>query len=135
VSIQAVNADAVYGAGHALGVLRVTLEAEKRKIMLANKREAELLLRLACTDRISEAMNRAGLKKGAPGCFIAFSKDSEALRRFSEQVASEFEVDDSVLEPGREKKAHLAGILDMNAKFYDSEFLQYLLEKAAILVK
>jgi tRNA threonylcarbamoyladenosine modification (KEOPS) complex Cgi121 subunit/molybdopterin converting factor small subunit len=135
VSIQAVNAGAVYGADHMLGVLRVVLEAEKRRITLANKRETELLLRLACTDRISEGMKRAGLKKGALGCFIAFSKDSKALRRFSEQIRSEFKVDDSVFEPGREKRACLAGLLGMNAKFGDSEFLQYLLERAAILVK
>jgi molybdopterin converting factor small subunit len=65
VSIQAVNADAVYGTDHLLGVLRMTLEAEKRKIMIANKREIELLMRLACTDQISEAMMRAGLKNNA----------------------------------------------------------------------
>jgi tRNA threonylcarbamoyladenosine modification (KEOPS) complex Cgi121 subunit len=135
VSMQAVNASAVYGAGHVLGVHRVTLEAEKRKIMLANKRETELLLRLACTGQISEAMNRAGLKKDAPGCFVAFSEDSVALRRFSDQISKEFKVDDSVFEPGREKKARLAGVLGMNTKFDDCEFLQYLLERAAILVK
>lgn len=135
VSIQAVNAAAVYGADHALGVLRVTLEAEKRKIMLANKRETELLQRLACTGQISEAIKRAGLKKGSPGCFVAFSKDSRALQQFSDQISSEFKVDDSVLEPSAEKRTRLAGLLGMNTKFDDYEFLQYLLERAAILVK
>jgi tRNA threonylcarbamoyladenosine modification (KEOPS) complex Cgi121 subunit/molybdopterin converting factor small subunit len=135
VSIQAVDAGAVYGADHLLGVLRVVLEAEKRGIMLANKRETELLLRLACTDQISEAMKRASLKNAAPGCFIAFSKDSKALRSFSEQIRSEFKVDDSVLQPSREKRTRLVGMLGMNAKFDDGEFLQYLLERAAILVK
>lgn len=134
-SIQAVNADAVFGTGHALGVLKVTLEAEKRGIMLANKRETELLLRLACTDQISEALRRTGLREDAPGCFVAFSKDSEALRRFSDQIGSEFKVDDQVIEPSRKKRTHLAGMLGINAKFDDGEFLQYLLERAAILVK
>lgn len=135
VSMQAVDAGAVYGADHLLGVLRVVLEAEKRGIMLANKRETELLLRLACTDQISEAMKRAGLKKGAPGCFVAFSKDSEVLRHFSDQIRSEFKVGDSVLQPGREKRLRLASTLGINADFDDNEFLQYLLERAAILVK
>jgi hypothetical protein len=80
-------------------------------------------------------MKRAGLKNEAPGCFIAFSKDSKALRSFSEQIRGEFKVDDSVLQPGREKRTRLAGMLGMNAKFDDKEFLQYLLERAAILVK
>lgn len=135
VSIQAASADAVYGVDHALGVLRMALEAEKRKIMLANKRETELLMRLACTGQISEAIKRAGLKQGAPGCFIAFSKDSGALRRFSDQVKAEFKEDDSVLVPSREKRTRLASLLGVSIKFGDGEFLLYLLERAAILVK
>jgi len=135
VSIQAVNADAVYGTDHLLGVLRMTLEAEKRKIMIANKREIELLLRLACTDQISEAMMRAGLKNNTTGCFIALSEDGEALRRFSDKIKSEFEVDDSLLKPNNRKKAMRVSVLGLKAKFDDYKFLQYLLERAAILVK
>ncbi len=135
VSIQAVNADSVYGVEHVIGSLRITLEAEKRKIMIANRREAELLLRLACTDQISEALNRAGLKKGSAGCIIAFSQDKEALHKFSDKTKGEFEVDASMLEPTKQKKARLARLLGLKAKFGDTEFLQYLLERAAILVK
>jgi tRNA threonylcarbamoyladenosine modification (KEOPS) complex Cgi121 subunit len=135
VSIQAASGEAVYGIDHALGVLRITLEAEKRGIMVANRREAELLLRLAYTGQISEAIKRAGLRQGAAGCLIAFSNDAPALQRFSEQARSEFEVDDSVLAQSKEKKSKLAGNFEAAAKFDDSEFLQYLLEKAAILVK
>ena len=135
VSIQAASADSIYGADHALGVLRITLEAEKRGIMLANRRETELLMRLAFTGQISEAIKRAGLKQSAPGCFIAFSKDREALRRFSDHVRNKFEADDSVLAPSREKRARLARLLGANIKFDGGEFLKYLLERAAILVK
>ncbi|AFU59006.1 hypothetical protein Ngar_c20750 [Candidatus Nitrososphaera gargensis Ga9.2] len=135
VSIQAVNADAVYGIDHLLGVLRVTLEAEKRKVMLANRRETELLLRLARTDQISDAMKKAGLKNGSAGCLIAISQENEELRHFSESIKNRFEVDDSVLEPSRQKRDLLTGMLELKAKFDDHEFLQYLLERAAILVK
>ncbi|MEW6605512.1 MAG: KEOPS complex subunit Cgi121 [Thermoproteota archaeon] len=135
ISIQAVNADSVYGVDHVMGVLLVTLEAEKRKIMIANRRETELLLRLAFTDQISEAMIRAGLKKGSAGCFIALSKNDEALKRFSHRIKGEFEVDASVLEPTKQKKARITGLLGIKIKFDDSEFLKYLLERAAILVK
>lgn len=133
--IQAVNADAVYGTDHLLGILRVTLEAEKRKVMLANRRETELLLRLGCTGQISEAMKRVGLKSNAAGCFVALSQDRKELRRFSDRIKGQFEVHDSVLEPSKQKKTMLAGVLGLKAKFDDSEFLQHLLERAAILVK
>jgi tRNA threonylcarbamoyladenosine modification (KEOPS) complex Cgi121 subunit/molybdopterin converting factor small subunit len=134
-SIQAVDAGAVYGAEHALGVLRMALEAEKRRVMIADKRETELLLRLACTGQIAEAIKRAGLKKDAAGCFIAFSESGEALRQFSDRIRNEFEADDSVLNPAKEKKARLAAMLGIKTKFDDGEFLKYLLERAAILTK
>lgn len=135
VSIQAVNAEAVYGTDHLLGIIRMTLEAEKRKIMLANKREIELLLRLACTHQISDAMMRAGLKKNAAGCFVALSQDGEELRRFSQKIKSEFEVDNWILKANKQRKAMQASVLGLKAKFDDYKFLQYLLERAAILVK
>jgi tRNA threonylcarbamoyladenosine modification (KEOPS) complex Cgi121 subunit/molybdopterin converting factor small subunit len=135
VSIQAVNADAVYGTDHLLGIMRMTLEAEKRKIMLANKREIELLLRLAFTNQISDAMKRAGLKKNTAGCFVALSRDREKLHRFSEKIKSEFEVDDWILKANIQKKIMQANLLGLTAKFDDYRFLQYLLERAAILAK
>lgn len=135
VSIQGLDADAVYGTDHVLGILRMTLEADKRKIMIANKRETELLLRVACTDQISEALNRAGLKRNKAGCLIAFSQNDEALRRFSDKIKNESRVDDSVLEPDMKKKTRLVDLLGIKARFDDGEFLQYLMERAAILVK
>lgn len=138
VSIQAANADAVYGTDHVLGVLQITLEAEKRGIMLANRREAEFLLRLACTDQISEAIKRAGLKKDASGCFIAFSQDGTAVRRFEDYATKNFELDDSLLHPTKHKRARLSELLSITTdddRFSESQFLQYLLERAAILVK
>jgi tRNA threonylcarbamoyladenosine modification (KEOPS) complex Cgi121 subunit len=95
----------------------------------------ELLLRLACTGQIAEAIKRAGLKKDAAGCFIAFSENGEALRQFSDRIRNEFEADNSVLNPTKEKKARLANMLGVKTKFDDGEFLKYLLERAAILTK
>lgn len=135
VSIQLVNASAVFGMDHLIGVLRLTLEAEKRKIMLANRPETELLARLACTGHISEAMKWAGLKKDEAGCFVAFSVDCKALDQFVEQVKREFETDDSVLDSSIKKRLRLASMLDMDANLDDYEFIHHLLERAAILVK
>ena len=135
VSIQAVNAHAVYGEEHVLGVLRIALEAEKRKIMLTNRCEVELLIRLTGTNQISESIRRAGLKKNAAGCFIAFSQDSGSLDQFESQIKSEFDLNDSVLKPSEDKRVWLASMLGFPTKLDDNEFLQYLLEKAAILIR
>ena len=135
VSIQAINADIVYGEEHVRGVLKIVLEAEERKIMLTNRRETELLIRLTGTNQIGEAITRAGLKKRAAGCFIAFSHDSESLRQFESQIKREFELNDFVLKPSKEKKARLVSMLGFPKKLDESEFLRYLLEKAAIMIK
>jgi tRNA threonylcarbamoyladenosine modification (KEOPS) complex Cgi121 subunit/molybdopterin converting factor small subunit len=134
VLIQAVNANAVYGEEHILGVLRIALEAEKRNIMLTNRCEIELLIRLAGTDQISEAIRRVGLKKDVAGCFIAFSHDNEALHQFEKWIESEFDLNDSVLKPNEDKRIRFASMLASPAKLDNGEFLQFLLEKAAILV-
>lgn len=135
VSIQAVNANLVYGEEHVRGVLRIVLEAEKRKILLTNRCETELLIRLTGTNQIAEAMRRAGLKKDTAGCFIAFSQDIESILQFERQIKSEFDLNDSVLKPSEDKRIRLASMLGFTTKLDDSELLQYLLEKAAILVR
>jgi sulfur-carrier protein len=135
VSIQAVNANSVYGEEHVRGVLRIALEAEKRKIMLTNRCETELLIRLTGTNQIAEAIRRAGLKKDTAGCLIAFSQDGESIRQFERQIKSEFDLNDSVLEPSEDKRIRLASMLGFTTKLDDSEFLKLLLEKAAILIR
>jgi tRNA threonylcarbamoyladenosine modification (KEOPS) complex Cgi121 subunit len=135
VSIQAVNANSVYGEEHVRGVLKIVFEADKRRVMLTNRRETELLVRLACTNQIAEAIRRAGLKKDEAGCFIAFSQDSESIHQFERQIRSEFDLNDFVLKPSEDKKIRLASMLSLTTKLDDSEFLLYLLEKAAILIR
>jgi sulfur-carrier protein len=135
VWIQAANADTVYGEDHVRGVLRIVLEAERRKIMITNKLETELLIRLTGTNQIAEAITRGGLNKHTAGCFIAFSHDEELLRQFQSEITHEFELNDLVLKPSKEKKARLVRMLGFPRKLDNSELLRYLLEKAAILVK
>lgn len=136
VMVQAADAQVVYGQEHALGALYIAIEALERKVMIANRPEAEVLLRLACTDQISEALKRAGLKTGQPGCFIAFSKDAQALKKFGGHIAREFELDNSVLSPTGAKKVRLSKMLGLTkTKIRDHEFLDFLLERGAILVK
>src|SRR5438270_9886503 len=60
VSLQAVNADFIYGVEHAIEVLKITLEAKRRKVMVAKKAETDLLLRLLYTTQISVALASGG---------------------------------------------------------------------------
>src|SRR6188472_2022696 len=56
VILQAIDANIVYGIEQIIEVLKITLECEKRKIMVASKPEMDLLLRLSCTNQISRAL-------------------------------------------------------------------------------
>lgn len=134
VLIQAVRADSVYRTDHVLEVLRIVLEARKRGIMIANKAESELLLRLAFTDQISQAISRAGLKQGESACFVAFSEQAAAVKRFAASVESGFEVDNSVLKPDSRKSRQLATTLGLEDVSED-QLLSHLIERAAILVR
>ncbi len=131
--MQAFDAGAVFGPDHVLGVVQITLEAMDRGVMIADKPETELLLRLACTNQISEAIRRAGLKSGHAGCFVCLSKNREALHRFAGTLAG-FGQDDSVIGPSTEKKKQISTSLSINREMNDADFLGFLLERAAILV-
>ena len=133
--IQAVSAESVYGMEHAIGVLSIVLEAKKRGILIANKIETELLLRLACTGQISEAISRAGLKNGASACFIALSDKLAKIKRFRSSLYDSFQVDQSVLGPSPRKKRLLAERTGISQQAGGDELLNYLLESAAILIK
>jgi tRNA threonylcarbamoyladenosine modification (KEOPS) complex Cgi121 subunit/molybdopterin converting factor small subunit len=135
VFIQAVKADSVFGKEHALQILAIVVEAKKRGVMMANKPETELLLRLACTNQISEAIDRVGLEEGLPACFIAFSGRAAELKRFNEYVSSRFEVDESVLLPSARKERLLRERLGLGPRTESGELLNHLLENSAIITK
>jgi tRNA threonylcarbamoyladenosine modification (KEOPS) complex Cgi121 subunit len=134
LSIQVMAADAVFGLEHVHRIAQMALESENRKIMLAKKVETDLLLRMACTRQISEAIARAGLKKAKSACIVALSGDHDASRDFEKWLDTEFEVDDSVLEQTVKKKIRLSKMLGISANCANEYLLDCLVERAAILV-
>jgi tRNA threonylcarbamoyladenosine modification (KEOPS) complex Cgi121 subunit len=138
VSIQALNANIVYGHEHIDQVLKITLEAIKRKITFANKAEIDLLLRLSSTDQISLALKYAGLKSGSPGCFIFFSEDKTKLAKAKSYIENVFsDKDDSIINASTIKRKIICqriGIPSDNL-FDDQTFILYLVERACLIMK
>jgi tRNA threonylcarbamoyladenosine modification (KEOPS) complex Cgi121 subunit/molybdopterin converting factor small subunit len=135
IMLQAIDADMIFGLDHLFGVIRITLEAKKRGVMLATKAEIDLLMRLAYTSQISEAIEEAGLKIGRPACFVAISETITPLEIFSKYVFENFTADDSVIKPNEVKKKRLSRLLELPNNLNTKEFVEYLLERAAILIK
>lgn len=70
VAIQAVSGRFVLGASHLRRVAAVSIEAERRRTMLARRIETDMLARLAGTSQISEAIRAAGRDGAAAGTYI-----------------------------------------------------------------
>jgi tRNA threonylcarbamoyladenosine modification (KEOPS) complex Cgi121 subunit len=137
VSLQAINANIVYGIEYLIEVLKITLESERRKIMIANRSETDLLLRLSYTNQISLALNYGGLKNNCCGCFVIFSKDKSQLLKLRNNIESLFEVNNVVLRPSKTKREMISyriGLIS-NVIFNDSTFTRYLLERASLITK
>ncbi len=65
LTLQAVSGKFVLGTSHAKKILRLSIESERRGILLSNKLEMDILMRFALTRQISMAIKCAGMHKGA----------------------------------------------------------------------
>ena len=140
VYIQGLNTEAIFGLQHVVEALKITLEAFKRGIMAANRPELDLLLRISCTTQISKAISHAGIKSEKCACFVIFSKNIRYLRKaryyalqsLPECDSYEFVIDEIA-------RNNLATKLGLESGSYfltdDSEFLKYLIERAALIAK
>ena len=73
VMIQGINPSHIFGKEHIFEVLKIILEANKRKIKVAKRLEMELLLRLICSNQVDKAINIGGIKNNSSGCFVLLS--------------------------------------------------------------
>lgn len=137
VVFQAIDANIVYSIEQIIEVLKITLESEKRKIMVASNPEMDLLLRLCCTDQISHALRYGGLKKNTNSCFIIFSKDKRQLLKVIDYVKRSFEVNNAILKPSKAKRKMISDNIGLStSKIFDHRlFMRYLLERAALITK
>ncbi|WP_103287171.1 KEOPS complex subunit Cgi121 [Candidatus Nitrosocaldus islandicus] len=79
IIVQVVDADSIAGRDHLLEVLAQSLEAERRSCMLAKRVEVDMILRLACTRQISDAIERVGLKKeSGKALLVAVVREEDA---------------------------------------------------------
>jgi tRNA threonylcarbamoyladenosine modification (KEOPS) complex Cgi121 subunit len=108
VSVQAIDANIIYGIEHLLEVLKVTLEAKKRKIMIAKNPETDLLLRLCYTNQISFALKYGAMKNDTNCCFVILAKDKKELLKVNNNINKLFKVDNSVLTPNEEKRTMIS---------------------------
>jgi tRNA threonylcarbamoyladenosine modification (KEOPS) complex Cgi121 subunit len=140
VSIQVINARAAYGTDHLLGVLKITLECQKRNLALTTKPEIDLLLRLSLTNQISLALNHAGLNTNQPAIIIIYSIDKKRVYDVESKIMKTVpNIDDTVLKIDRESKVHIFRLLAEKhirmANLDDNFITRYLIERSALVIK
>jgi len=140
VWIQGVNAMVIYGFEHIIETLKITLESERRRALLAKKPQVDFLLRLVCTNQISNALQYGGLKDGRDGCFIACSKNEGQLLKVSDRLHYLFgRRDETILKPTEIKRKTISerlGIgINNNPLKEDIGFLEFLAERGALITR
>jgi tRNA threonylcarbamoyladenosine modification (KEOPS) complex Cgi121 subunit len=136
VLMQAVRADAIYGVDHVINALRIALESQRRELLLAEKLEIDLLLRIACVDQISLALSNIGLMYRKPGCLVLFSIHKRRLAMAAKDILQYLDPDNSVLVPSKMKREIISKRIGLDTSEYlqnDVTFSEFLSEKAALL--
>ena len=141
VVIQTVNARAAYGISHLLGVLKITLECQKRNITVSTKPEMDLLLRLSLTNQISFALNHAGLNILNPAIIVIYSTDKKKLAHVRQRIIKTIpNIDSTVLRTNIEGRDHIFRLFGTNERNHillqdDGYITQYLIERSALIMK
>jgi tRNA threonylcarbamoyladenosine modification (KEOPS) complex Cgi121 subunit len=140
VSIQIINSRAAYGIDHLLGVLKVTLECQKRSLTLTLKPEIDLLLRLSLTNQISLALDHAGLKTNQPAIIIIYSTNKKKVYNVESRIMKTVpNVNDTVLNIDKESRIHIFRLLAnqrIRTSNQDDRFItHYLIERSALIIK
>lgn len=140
VYIQGFDPEAIFGLQHLIEALKITLEALRRGITVANRPELDLLLRMSSTTQISKAINYAGIKSGKCACFVVFSKNKRDLlkaRYYALQSLPEANSTDLIGNASTRNTIASKLGLEASTKYLtdDIEFLKYLIERAALITK
>src|SRR5919197_6227546 len=124
VVVQAIDANIVYGIEHLIEVLKITLESNKRRIMVAKNPETDLLLRLSYTNQISLALKYGGIKNNGNCCFVILAKDKDELLKVNDYMNKFFKADNSVLKPNSEKKMRISSKIGLKSSplLFDDDF-------------
>lgn len=74
IQLQAISSNFILNNYHLKKIMFLSLESEKKNILLSNKLEIDILMRFALTKQISEAINNVGIKPNTNFILIAIGK-------------------------------------------------------------
>jgi len=137
VATQAIDASLVAGKEHILSVLQQSLQARKRGTMLSNRIEIDILMRLACTNQISKALDDIGLKDGINDVLIIVLGKARDLRMVEKHLRKHYSLSKISTLSGKKMRAlsshHKVGKQELNACIDKNKLASILAERANLL--
>ncbi|RZN56672.1 MAG: hypothetical protein DSO09_06630 [Candidatus Methanomethylicota archaeon] len=141
VKTQVFNNELIAGYEHIIYAFKTTIRAWKEKRNIAKSLPMDLLLSVAATRQIKEALDKIGVKN-EKCILIAFSEDKEKLDSFLKELSKYGIEDESLIKINNEKIKNLMNFFKINEKefliskkLYESEEIaiqSLVLEKIAL---
>ncbi len=137
IVVQAVDAQFVADLNHLWSVIRQAWAANKRQISRA-KFDIEILLRIACDSRVTNALATVGLKKGRLDIILVVVGTASSMQQVCDAIRWVGEVSESLLILTPEKEVALRKYHNIEDKAIESvlqsqqRLSDLLAEKAAI---
>lgn len=137
VVFQIINASIIYGLEHLLRTAIITFEAKKRGNIFVRNEDIDLLLRFSYSRQVSDAILFAGSPKSGNACLILYSKAKNALNSAKKNIYRKFECSgDMLLQTDLARKEKISAKLGIDHTIFDdADFLKYLIERSALLVR
>lgn len=138
VAIQAVDASFVADKEHILSVLQQSLQARKKGTMLSNRIEIDILLRLACTNQITKALNDLGLQDGINNVLIIALGKLTDLKILKKYLAKNYNLSNNILVLSERKRRllsshHKVGREELDSCISENKLAGILTERANLL--
>ena len=133
IQLQAISSNFILNHYHLKKIISLSLESEKKNILLSNKLEIDILMRFAITTQISEAIKKVGIKPNTNFVLIAIGKknilNSLYLELSSMSIPLFSKSNDMFL-----KKYFNITKKELNSVYSKNSLGDILIEKSAILV-
>ena len=85
-NIQIINTNLIYNFEHISEVLKISLSAKERDILVARKIEVDFLMRIIGTSQISYAIKIGGIKYDQYNTLVALSDDNLEAKKIREKL-------------------------------------------------
>jgi tRNA threonylcarbamoyladenosine modification (KEOPS) complex Cgi121 subunit len=138
VAVQAIDASFVADKEHILSVLQQSLQARKRGTLLSDRIEIDVLMRFACTNQISKALDDIGLKDGMNNVLLVVLGKISDLKTVKKHLEKNYRLNNNIIALSGKKTRvlashHKVGKPELDACIGENKLASVLAERANLL--